>query len=283
MKHCMGNIDVLHAATGKSTRLFQQSWLPDGAAKAALILVHGFGEHSGRYEHVARYFTERGFAVYAIDHEGHGKSDGTPGHVERFSVYFDGVTRIVERARAEQGDIPLFLVGHSMGGLIAAAYLMDHQDEFAGCVLSGPALASDAAPPSWLRSINRLLSALLPKLGMIKLDATGVSRDPDVVERYLADPLVFKGKLTARLLDELLGQADAVLAHAGEIRLPILLLHGEADQLTAPSGSIALHETVASDDKTLKIYPGLFHEIFNEPEKEQVLADMYAWLDQHRT
>lgn len=283
MKHCMGNIDVLHAATGKSTRLFQQSWLPDGAAKAALILVHGFGEHSGRYEHVARYFTERGFAVYAIDHEGHGKSDGTPGHVERFSVYFDGVTRIVERARAEQGDIPLFLVGHSMGGLIAAAYLMDHQDEFAGCVLSGPALASDAAPPSWLRAINRLLSALLPKLGMIKLDATGVSRDPDVVERYLADPLVFKGKLTARLLDELLGQADAVLAHAGEIRLPILLLHGEADQLTAPSGSIALHETVASDDKTLKIYPGLFHEIFNEPEKEQVLADMYAWLDQHRT
>lgn len=281
MKHCMGYIDVAHAATGKSSRLFRQSWLPDGEVRAALILVHGFGEHSGRYEHVAKYFTARGFAVYTLDHEGHGKSDGTPGHVDRFSVYLDGVTELVKRARAEQGDIPLFLVGHSMGGLIAAAYLEDHQDEFAGCVLSGPALASDAAPPSWLRAINRLLSRLLPKLGMIKLDATGVSRDPDVVERYLADPLVFKGKLTARLLDELLSNADRVMAHAADIRLPILLLHGEADQLTAPSGSIALHETVGSSDKTLRIYPGLFHEIFNEPEQEKVLGDMYAWLDEH--
>jgi len=283
LKHCMGYIDVAHAATGRSSRLFRQSWLPDGEARGVLILVHGFGEHSGRYVHVARYFTERGFAVYTIDHEGHGKSDGTPGYVDRFSVYLDGVSELVHRARAEQGSAPLFLVGHSMGGLIAAAYLEDHQDEFAGCILSGPALASDAAPSSWLRAINRLLSIVLPKLGIIRLDATGVSRDTNVVERYLADPLVFKGKLTARLVDELLGQADTVMANAGRIRLPILLLHGEADRLTAPSGSSALYEAVGSDDKTLRIYPGLFHEIFNEPEKEQVFTDMHTWLEQHRT
>jgi len=124
---------------------------------------------------------------------------------------------------------------------------------------------------------------VLPKLGIIRLDATGVSRDTNVVEKYLADPLVFKGKLTARLVDELLAQADTVMANAGRIRLPILLLHGEADRLTAPSGSSALYEAVGSDDKTLRIYPGLFHEIFNEPEKEQVFTDMHTWLEQHRT
>jgi alpha-beta hydrolase superfamily lysophospholipase len=166
-----------------------------------------------------------------------------------------------------------------MGGLIAATYLLDNQDAFKACVLSGPALKTDQAPPALLLALNRLLSKLVPTLPMIQLDASGVSRDPAVVDAYVSDPLVFHGKLSARLIAELSATMDDTLSRAGEIRIPLILLHGEKDVLTAPSGSQEMFDNVSSDDKTLKIYPGLFHEIFNEPEKETVLLEMSTWLE----
>ena len=281
MKHTDTYLDVTHSKARGSSRLYQQTWEPDEQTRAVVLLVHGLGEHSGRYAHVAEHLTSRGFAVCTFDHYGHGKSDGHAGFVERFSVYLDGVNALGSKIQAEYPSLPLFLVGHSMGGLIAAACLLANQDAFRACVLSGPALKTDQAPPALLLALNRLLSAVVPTLPMIQLDASGVSRDPAVVEAYVNDPLVFHGKLTARLIAELSKTMDNTLSRAAEIRIPVIFMHGEEDQLTSPSGSQEMFANVSSADKTLRLYPGLYHEIFNEPEQEAVLADMSTWLEEH--
>lgn len=279
MKHSEGHLEFRHSIARGTSRLFCQTWLPDAEARAVVLLVHGLGEHSSRYQHFAEHLTARGFAVFTLDHYGHGKSDGRMGYVERFSVYLDGVGALLSKAQDEHPQLPLFLVGHSMGGLIAATFLLENQDVFKACVLSGPALKSDQAPPALLLALVRLLSKLVPTVPMIQLDATGVSRDPAVVEAYVNDPLVYHGKLSARLIAELSETMDDTLSRANEIRIPVMLMHGDKDALTAPSGSQKMFDSVSSDDKNLKIYPGLFHEIFNEPEKDEVLSDMSTWLE----
>ena len=281
MIHTEGTLEFRHSEARGSSRLYRQSWLPDGDTRAALLLVHGLGEHSSRYRHVASTLTQRGFALHTLDHYGHGKSDGHGGHVPRFSVFLDGVTALLDDVKKTSGDLPLFLLGHSMGGLITARFLMTRQDEFRAAALSGPAFKSDEAPPAFVLWLNRLLSALLPTLPMIALDATLVSRDPDVVKAYLSDPLVHHGKLTSRLIAEMTKAMDDTVARAGEVSLPLLTMHGDADKLTSPEGSTEFHANAGSSDKTLKMYPGLFHEIFNEPEREAVLADLGHWLEAH--
>ena len=279
MKHADGYLDVRHSAARGTSRLYQQTWTPESEARAVVLLVHGLGEYSGRYTHVADHLTQRGVAVYALDHYGHGKSDGHAGFVERFSVYLDGVAALLERAQSEYPGPPLFLLGHSMGGLIAASFLLDHQAAFKGAVLSGPAIKSDQAPPAIVIALIKLISAIAPTLPMIQLDASGVSRDPDVVSAYTNDPLVHHGKLTARLIAEMSSAMNNTVSRAADISLPIILMHGEDDQLTSPSGSAELYEAISSSDKTLKTYPGLYHEIFNEPEQEEVLTHMSDWLE----
>ena len=281
MKHTDGYLDVRHKKARGSSRLYQQTWNPDGDPRAAILLIHGLGEHSSRYEHVADHLTRRGFAVHALDHYGHGKSDGLAGYVERFSVYLDGVSALLEKVRNEHAHQPLFLLGHSLGGLIAAAFLFEQQTAFQACALSGPAIRSDQAPPGIVIALIRVLSTLVPTLPMIQLDASGVSRDQNVVEAYMKDPLVHHGRLSARLISEMSAAMNDTLARASEIRLPIMFMHGEADILTSPSGSAEMFGKVGSTDKTLKTYPGLYHEIFNEPEQETVLADMSTWLEAH--
>ncbi|MDH5456044.1 MAG: lysophospholipase [Gammaproteobacteria bacterium] len=281
MRHSDEYLDVRHSRARGTSRLYQQTWLPDTAVRAVVLLVHGLGEHSSRYTHVARHLTDCGFAVYALDHYGHGKSDGHAGFVERFSVYLDGVAALLQKIRDERAELPVFLLGHSMGGLIGTAFLIDHQDAFRAAVLSGPAIESDQAPPPIVMAIVRLLSALLPTVPLIQLDASGVSRDKNVVTNYINDPLVHHGKLSARLLAEMSAAMQNTLARAGDIELPIIVMHGEDDRLTSPAGSDALIEAIGSADKTLKTYPGLYHEIFNEPEQDAVLADMSRWLETH--
>ena len=281
MKHADGYLEVPHTTARGSSRLYQQSWTPDGDERAGVLLIHGLGEHSSRYAHVAKHLTSKGFAVHTLDHYGHGKSDGLPGYVERFSVFLDGVAALLHKVQSENAEQPLFLVGHSMGGLIAAAFLLDEQAAFRACVLSGPAIKSDQAPPAIVMALIRLIAVLAPTAPLIQLDASGVSRDPAVVNAYMNDPLVHHGRLAARLLSEMSATMKSTLAKAGEIRIPIILMHGDADRLTAPSGSVELHAKIGSNDKTLKLYPGLFHEIFNEPEQETVLADMSSWLEAH--
>ncbi len=281
MRHSEAFLEVSHSAARGSSRLYQQTWLPDEEPRAVVLLIHGLGEHSSRYTHVAKHLTQRGYAVFTIDHYGHGKSDGHAGFVERFSVYLDGVAGLLETARSEYPGQPMFLLGHSMGGLIAATFLLDHQSAFRAAVLSAPAIKSDQAPPAIIIALIRLLSALAPTLPLIQLDASGVSRDPAVVSAYMNDPLVNHGKLSARLLSEMSATMQGTVARAALIKLPILLLHGEDDQLTSLDGSVELYEAVSSTDKKLKTYPGLYHEIFNEPEQDAVLEDMSTWLEAH--
>ena len=281
MKHTDGYLEVRHTEARGSSKLYEQCWEPEGECRAAALLVHGLGEHSSRYGHVAEHLTQHGIALQSLDHYGHGKSDGLPGYVERFSVYLDGVAAALEKVQQKHPELPLFLVGHSMGGLIAATFLLQQQNAFRACVLSGPAFKSDQAPPAIVIAIIRLLAILVPTMPLLQLDASGVSRDPVVVDAYMRDPLVHHGKLSARLLAQMSAAMQSALARASEIRVPIILMHGEDDQLTAPSGSVEMYEQVGSEDKTLKTYPGLYHEIFNEPEQDTVLADMSSWLEAH--
>lgn len=263
--------------------VFYRHWPPQGQPRGVILLAHGLGEHSGRYQGFADYLCPRGFAVVAPDHPGHGESPGTRAHIDRFEDFFPALDKLGAAIARWYPDLPRFLVGHSMGGLIAARYLLDHQRQFAGAALSGAALAVPESPSKLLLWINRLLSRLLPRLGLMQLDASEISRDPAVVQAYLDDPLVHDGKVSARLVNELFRTMVEVESRRAEIVLPLLVMHGEADVMTAASGSAAFHAGIGSADKTLRIYPGLYHEIFNEPERLEVLDDLASWLEKHCT
>jgi alpha-beta hydrolase superfamily lysophospholipase len=222
-----------------------------------------------------------GFAVYGIDHVGHGKSGGTRVYVKRFEDFTNMLKIYFDMVRNWQPEKPIFLAGHSMGGLISVAYLLDHQAELTGAVLSGPAIKVHETISSTAIFVGKVLSALVPKRGLIQLEAEGVSRDPTVVQAYVSDPLVCHGKITARLSAELVKTIRRVTAEANKITLPILILQGSADKLVDPEGAQMLYNTVSSTDKTIKIYDGLYHEVYNEPEHNQVLGEVKAWLETH--
>jgi alpha-beta hydrolase superfamily lysophospholipase len=267
------------ASKAAGAKLHFQKWLPDIEPKAIILLVHGYAEHAGRYQHFADHCAGKGYAVFAVDHWGHGQSDGIPGYIPAFSVFHDGVDQLFACARQDFPGLPVMLVGHSMGGLISATYLLSEQSRFAACVLSGPAIKAAEEPSPFLKAISGFLAGFFPRLGVLELDAKGVSRDPQVVADYLADPLVYNGKMRARLAAEMLRNMTKIQENADQISLPMLLLHGGKDSLAAAEGSMFLDSHISSEQKLLKIYPELFHEIFNEPEKDMVLNDMTDWLD----
>jgi alpha-beta hydrolase superfamily lysophospholipase len=253
-------------------------WPVEGA-KACVLLIHGLAEHTGRYQRLASRFNEVGVAVVGPDHIGHGASPGVRAHVRRFSEYLEPLTALRTRIEAWYPGIPVFLLGHSMGGLIAAHALLDSQTLYGGAMFSGPAFVAVnpvAAPVIW---IGRLLRYMFPKMGMLALNAAEVSRDPNVVADYIADPLVYSGKITTSLGLEILDAMDAAIARAGEISLPVYIAHGEADVMAGPEGSSAFFDALGSADKSLDFWPALYHEIFHEPESEEVMARYVAWLE----
>lgn len=262
-------------------QIYWQAWTPAESPRAVLLLVHGLAEHSGRYEGFAEFFTSAGFAVHALDHPGHGRSAGHRCHIGRFADFTNTLSQYFALVKKTQPDVPVFLVGHSMGGLISAAYLIEQQSQFSAAVLSGPAIRAPQQPSRFALFIMRIISRLLPRLGVMQLDSSGVSKDPEVVSKYDNDPLVFRGKVTARLAAELFSEMDKVMADAATISLPLLILHGGSDSLTDVEGSKALHEAVSSTDKKIIVYDGLYHEIFNEPERMTVLSDVKGWLEAH--
>ena len=265
----------------KDLSLYYQGWLPANKLKAVLLVVHGLAEHSGRYMNLVNYFVPRGYAVYGFDQRGHGKSPGLRGYVERFSCFLIDLGTFINAVRSRHPDIGAFLVGHSVGGTIAAAYAVSHQDEFDGLILSGTTLKVGASISPAAIMAARALSLVLPKMGVDVIDASAVSRDEAVVAAYVNDPLVYRGRIRARLGAELIKAIKALPGQMSKIRLPVLIMHGTADRLSEPEGSRRLYERVSSSDKTLKLYDGFYHEIFNEPGREQVFADMEGWLEGH--
>lgn len=259
--------------------LYYQSWLPIGHPKAVLLVVHGLAEHSGRYSNLVNHFVPKGYAIYGHDQRGHGKSEGLRGYIDKFSDYLDDLKVFVDMIRSEPGNTQVFLVGHSVGGTIATAYAVKHQSELAGLILSAPTLKVGSSVSRLNIIMARVLSALLPKIGIAVIDASAISRDKAVVEAYVSDPLVYRGKIRARLGSELVNVMEKKLpSQMPELHLPVLIMHATADRLSNPEGSRMLYELVSSKDKTLKHYEGLYHEIFNEPEHRQVLAYLETWL-----
>jgi acylglycerol lipase len=265
----------------RRTALYYQGWLPEGEIRAVLLVVHGLAEHSGRYMNLVDRFVPLGYAVYGIDHIGHGRSEGLRLFVDRFVDYTEPLATYADMVRCWQPDRPVFLVGHSMGGLIGALHLIDHQEELAGAILSGPAVKAPGNLPKVVILIGQVFSALLPRVGLVPLEAEGVSRDPAVVKAYQDDPLVCRGKMTARLGAELLGAMVRIITEAKRITLPLLILQGGADRLVDPSGAQKLYEKVTSLDKKLIVYEGFYHEVFNEPQHDRVLSDVEQWLEGH--
>ena len=276
MKHQEGYLKGV-----RDTDIYYQYWLPESEPKAILLVVHGLAEHSGRYMNVVNHLVPSGYAVYGIDHIGHGKSDGERVYVERFQDYTKTLKKYFDMIREWQPEKPIFLIGHSMGGLISAAYLLEHQGELSGAVLSGPGIKAPGNISQAIIFLGKILSIIMPKAGLIQLDAEGVSRDPKVVDAYINDPLVYTGKTTARLCAELLKTTQRVTDQATKIRLPIMIVQGSGDKLVDPSGAQLLYDLVGSEDKVIKIYDGFYHEVFNEPEHEQVLNDVNKWLETH--
>lgn len=266
--------------------VYRKRWTPLTAAKplGVVFISHGYAEHSGRYDYVASVLTGQGFVVLCMDHQGHGQSEGDRGHVQAFSDYVDDFVQYVrEEAKEYEGSgLPLFLLGHSMGGTVAALVASRTAEVWRGVVLSGPALIPDPkiATPM-LKALARLLSSYLPKLQVTSLNSDLVSREPAVVQNYKADPLVYHGAMRVRWSHELLLAMDAALATAPSLTVPVLLLHGEKDGLTLQEGSRRFFDAVLIPDKTICVYPDMYHEIFQDPERDVVLADMLAWL-KHR-
>lgn len=264
----------------RGSDIFYQAWLPEGEVKSAVLIVHGLAEHSGRYGNVVHHLVPRGHAVYGFDLPGHGRSPGTRVYVERFEDYTTTLRIFQSVVQDWHADRRLYLLGHSMGGLVVPYGLLSHQDGLSGAILSAPSVSLPDNVTAFTILLGRVLSRLVPKAGLMAIDAEAVSRDPAVVQAYDTDPLVYRGKTTARLGAELLRALQQVNTEAGRIQLPLLIVQGADDHLVDPKGAQALFDVVGSQDKTLKIYPGLYHEVFNEPEREQVLADVAAWLEE---
>lgn len=261
--------------------LYRQAWTVEDPV-GAVVLVHGAHEHGGRYRHVAERLAAAGYAAHAVDHPGHGRSPGRRGNIGSMAAAVEGVAGLVRYAEERHPGVPLFVYGHSLGGLIALQYLTGTPDaRVTGAVISAPALDTSAAN-AVQRTVAPLLSRVLPDLGVLQLDAEAVSRDPEVVRAYRTDPLNHTGRMVARTGAELMAAALAMPRRLPALTLPLLVLHGTADRLVPPAASEVVRAHAGSPDLTVRVYEGLFHEPHNEPERDDVLADVVAWLDAHR-
>lgn len=265
----------------KNLSLYYQCWSPAKKPEAILLVAHGVCEHSGRYTNLVEHLVPKGYAIFGLDHRGHGRSEGLRGYVEQFQNYLDDLKTLFDIVRGKHSDTKIFLIGHSMGGLIATAYSVHYQQELAGLLLSGAALKIGSNWSPALIAAGQLLSLLLPRICVPGLEPSAISQDQAVVDAFLNDPLCCGDKLRLRTGAEIIKAIKKLPRQMPAINLPILIMHGTADRLTDPEGSRLLYERVSSRDKTLKLYEGFYHEIFNEPGHEQVFADMEAWLAAH--
>jgi acylglycerol lipase len=265
--------------------LYWQSWSPP-APVGVVVVVHGLAEHGGRYRETAEAFAAVGWAVFAIDLRGHGRSANVPGagrvHVRRFTDYFQDVAAIIEVAREHHPGLPLFLLGHSMGGLVTISYVLAHSAGLAGAIISSPALGThpDFKPPAFLRLLVSILDRLAPRLRFPSdLDTEAISRDPEVVRAYLADPLV-SSKVSARWYAEILRAIKRAHADGPRVAVPMLLMQSGSDRLVDPAATARWAQAAPPGQVEFVNWNGLYHEMFNEPEKQQVRQRTLDWLQQ---
>jgi len=265
---------------GRGLRIHVKTWLPAVPPVGVVVIAHGFAEHGGRYAAVAERLVASGIAVRALDHRGHGLSEGKRTSIVRFADYVDDLSTVIGQARERWPSLHLVLLGHSMGGLIALDLAVRQTIPLEGLVLSAPA-ACPREVSTFTLAVGRALSRVAPNTGVLRLPLNRISRDPAVVDAYNNDPLVFRTPIRARLGAEMLDAMDRVDAGLPSLRVPLLVMQGTADGLVDPGCGPHVYDRAGSIDKTLKMYDGLWHEIFNEPEREHVLDDLTAWLGTH--
>ena len=264
-------------------RIFYQSWQAQ-KPKGVVVISHGLGEHSDRYSNIMNALAGAGISFYALDHRGHGKSGGKRGHVDRYMKYVDDLKKLVDTlVKTENPGLPVILLGHSMGGLIAMRYALEYPEDLKGLILSAPALVPAVAVPGWKKSLGRIFSVIAPGLAMNnELDPADISSDPDVVQAYRDVPLVHD-MVSARWYTEYLDTAEYCLARPAEIEMPLLVIHGTADRMVSPESSRIVFENASSRDKKIFTWEGLFHETMNEriEDRKKVLKTISAWITSH--
>ncbi|HEY5483738.1 MAG TPA: lysophospholipase [Propionibacteriaceae bacterium] len=258
--------------------LYYQCWRPEGEPRAAVAIVHGVGEHSGRYTNVVGPLTEDGYAVYGYDQRGHGVSPGRRVHIDRWNDYRGDLAAFLGTVAEREGGRPIVVYGHSMGALVVLDYLLQRPPGLAGAIVSGAPLEPAGVAKPALVAMVRALSGVLPRLSVnLGLDVGALSRDPEVLQAYVADPLV-TSRATVRWGAESLDTVRRVKEGMARIDVPLLVLHGEADALNMAEGARALFDAVPRADKTLRIYPGGYHEPHNDLDHDQAAADIKGWL-----
>lgn len=272
MQHITEMID----GTG-GVRLYIQRYELEEAI-AGVVILHGYCEHSQRYGHVVERFLEAGISCYLLDHRGHGKSDGPRAAVKKFEEYNEDLDKFMTLVRSWGGDKPLFLLGHSMGGLIATDYMLTRKPDIAGVLLSSPFLGLKVSVPLWKESLGKLFSHIMPSLSMKSdLDPYLLTHDEAIVQEYIADPAVPK-IANARWFTEATSRQEYLFAHAGEWKWPALLMHGGDDRIADPEATKKLNEKIPDSLSQLAIFDGLYHEIFNEIDRKMVLDKAVLWM-----
>lgn len=261
-------------------KLYLQAWMPE-KPKAGMLLVHGLGEHSGRYRHIVEKLNNLGVAVFTFDGRGHGKSvEGKPtAYFDSYEDYLKDIDALYGKVKAYLPGLPSFLYGHSMGGGLIAAYVLKYKPEAAGVILSSPAIKEAEGTSYILITISGLISKWLPRFKALKLDPKQISRIPEEVEKYLNDQLVYTQPIPARTGHELLKMMRLIQEKAANFKLPLLLIHGSADGLTNPKGSELFAEKAGSADKTYQVFQGGYHELINDSDKEEVMQLICNWIE----
>jgi alpha-beta hydrolase superfamily lysophospholipase len=263
-------------------KIYYQTWLPDQNPKAVVQIIHGFAEHSGRYQNVVHKLIPLGYAIYADDHRGHGKSDGITNYVESFDHYVEDEKKLYDIAKENHPNVKHFILGHSMGSGIAIYFTEKYEELLDGLILSGTGTAAGGEVSGFVKFMSRILSKLAPKMTIDpKLNPESLSHDPQVVEAYKDDPLVHHQEITTRLGYEMIKKFGSVEKVVQKFKLPLLVQCGSEDE--AMHGIQELRNHLTMDDKTINIYDGLYHEVYNEikEEREKVLNDLAKWLDNH--
>ncbi len=262
--------------------LHGRGWRPDAEARAVICLVHGLGEHSGRYGHMGEAFNHAGYALMTFDLRGHGRSDGSRGHAPNYAALMTDISALLNEVKLHYPSLPRFLYGHSLGGNLVIHYALREHPNLAGIIASAPLLRTASKPPTWKLAMLRAMVGVWPSLSIPNgLETSALSRDPKVVLAYQNDPLTHD-RISARLAMNMLRYGQWNLEHAAEFPLPLLLMHGDADRITSAQASRDF-AAQANTRCTLKIWNGLYHELHNEPEQNQVLDDILEWLETHAT
>jgi len=264
----------------KGFSIFYRHCEPEGESKAVTVLVHGYAVHSGRFTPFAEVLNKAGYDVFGMDLRGHGKSDGTPGDIEAFDFCAADLLKFIELIKGQNPGKKVFLIGHSMGGSISCLFASKYHDRINGLVIASSLVHMSQDIPEILKKLARILAKIIPKMPMEYFHIEGLSRIHENIEEYRKDPLIYNGKVRSRMGVHMLSLAQLVPDWISGVKLPMFIIHGGGDPIIAPGGSKELYDAAASEEKTFRIFPGLYHDVFYEPEVDEVTGAIIEWLDE---